>query len=113
MVTLKDIANKAGITPASASLALNGKRGVSEETRERVRRIADEMEYVPNANAQNLARRSTRCVGLILPDLSNPFFACFAEFVNRHLENIGYSLMVSMSGQIIANEKRAVKELIG
>jgi LacI family transcriptional regulator len=113
MVTLKDIAEKAGLTAASVSLALNGRPGVSDQTRERVRRIADEMEYVPNAIAQNLSRRSAKCVGLILPDLSNPFFACFAEFVNRNLESAGYSLMVSMSNQIIANEKRAVKELIG
>ena len=112
MVTIGEIAKRVGKTAACVSMALNGKPGVSEAVREQIKKVADEMGYVPNTVARNLSKKSTGYVGLILPDLSNPFFSCFAEFVNRHLENAGYSLIISVSNQIISNEAKAVKDLI-
>ena len=72
--TIKDIAQRAGISYSSVSRALNGKKGVSEETRQKVSKIAEEMEYSPNALARGLVQKQTGTIGLILPDIANPFY---------------------------------------
>ena len=61
MVTLKDIAEKAGVSSMTVSRVMNGKTGaVSQETSERIKKIAQEMGYVPNSSARALASRSCR-----------------------------------------------------
>lgn len=70
-VTLEDVAKKAGVSPKTVSRAVNGEKGLSEETREAVLRIVEEMGYVPHTQAQNLASGKTHSIALHYP-LSNP-----------------------------------------
>ena len=75
-VTLDDVARRAGVSLATASRALNGgSRRVSAELEERVLRAAQELRYVPNAQAQALASARTRTVGMIVRDVADPYFA--------------------------------------
>jgi transcriptional regulator with XRE-family HTH domain len=72
--TIKDIADKAGVSYATVSRALNGKYGVRPSTRERVLAVARRMGYRPNAIARGLVTRRTMTLGLVVPDIKNPFF---------------------------------------
>ena len=71
-VTIKDIAERAEVSYATVSRALNNKYGVHEKTRKNVLSIATEMEYSPNAVARGLVKKRTHTLGLIIPDITNP-----------------------------------------
>ncbi len=70
-VTLEDVAKRAGVSPKTVSRAVNGEKGISETTREKILHIVEEMDYVPHTQAQNLASGKTRSIALHYP-LSNP-----------------------------------------
>ncbi|GAA0715103.1 LacI family DNA-binding transcriptional regulator [Dactylosporangium roseum] len=76
MATLADVARRAGVSPATASRIISGStKLVTEELRSRVLRAVDELQYVPNAHAQLLARAQRTAVGVIVHDVSDPYFA--------------------------------------
>ncbi|GGM06854.1 MULTISPECIES: LacI family DNA-binding transcriptional regulator [Micromonospora] len=76
MATLADVARRAGVSPATASRVINGSsKPVAEELRERVLRAVADLRYVPNAHAQLLARPQRTAVGVIVHDVSDPYFA--------------------------------------
>ncbi len=112
LVTIKQIAQRVGKTEATVSLALNDKPGVGELTRKRIKEVAVEMGYMPNMIARELSTRVSRTIGLIVPNLDNPFFAGFAEFVNQALNRSGYQMMLSISGQSLEREQAAVSDMI-
>ncbi|MDX2407598.1 LacI family transcriptional regulator [Streptomyces microflavus] len=83
-VTLDAVAREAGVSPATASRALNGTTRVRDDLRTRVRAAADLLGYIPNAHAQALASaEGNRTVGLICHDVSDPYFAGIASGVMR------------------------------
>ena len=70
--TIKDISQKAQVSIATVSKVLNGDYNkVSDETKERILKIADELDYRPNLLARNLVRKKSTIIGLIVPDVSN------------------------------------------
>ena len=77
-VTIKDIAREAGVSYASVSRALSGSRGVSVKTAQRILAVAKKLNYLPNGIARNLVNQRSKTLGLILPDISNPFFSDIA-----------------------------------
>ncbi|MEN7341311.1 MAG: LacI family DNA-binding transcriptional regulator [Pseudomonadota bacterium] len=82
-VTIKDIARAASVDPSTVTRALQGSERVKQATRERVAALAEEMGYVPNMAARTLVKRSSGLIGLVIPDMTNPFFAELA----RGMEN--------------------------
>ena len=81
---LAEVAAQAGVSLATASRVLNGsKRGVAEDLRARVLAAAKELGYVPNAHAQALARSSTSLVGVIVHDVSDPYFSEIARGIQQ------------------------------
>lgn len=81
VLTLSDVARHAGVSLATASRAINGSdtRVVGEELRERVRRTAEMLGYAPDANAQAVAKGSTKTIGVAVHDLRDPYFAAIAD----------------------------------
>lgn len=73
-VTMKDVALKAGVSPITVSRAFSGSHPVAEETRVKVLTAAEELGYTPDLLAQALARRQSPIVGIVLPELANPFW---------------------------------------
>lgn len=112
MFTIKEIAKRVNKTEATVSLALNDKPGVSEETRRQIKEIAREMGYMPNIIARELSTQVSRTIGLVIPDLENPFFAGFATHVNNYLQANGYRMMVTLSCQSIETEHSKIADLI-
>ncbi|WP_233225912.1 LacI family DNA-binding transcriptional regulator [Amycolatopsis sp. CA-126428] len=103
--TLFDVARVAGVSLATASRAINGStRTVGAELRERVLRAARELDYVPNVAARTMKRGHDDVVGLILPDIVDPYFSGLASGVMRAAEEHG--LMVS----IASTRRRSGKE---
>lgn len=112
-VSIKDIAHEAGVSNATVSLVLNGKEKegrVSKEVAERVKKIAREMNYQPNGLARSLQSGRTYTIGLIVADISNPFFGTLAYYVQEQIEKAGYTVIIMNSnesdqqiGKIISN----------
>lgn len=99
-VTLAEVAKQAGVSLATASRVLNGStRQVSEDLSERVLRTAEELGYVPNASAQALARNSSSLVGLVVHDITDPYFSCIAAGVTRVAEAAGLSVVLGTTGR--------------
>jgi LacI family transcriptional regulator len=99
-VTLSEVASRAGVSLATASRALNGsRRQVGAELAERVRAAARELGYLPNAPAQALARATTATVGIVLHDVSDPYFATITKGVGTVAAEAGLlPLIVSTEG---------------
>lgn len=95
MVTIKDVAKKAGVSIAAVSYALNGKGGVKEETKRRVLQIAEEMGYIPNSLAQGLLLKKTHVIGVVIPDISNTYTANFIKYLEMYARKNGFFLLIS------------------
>ena len=89
MATVKDIAAAVGVSVATVSNALNGRPNVGRATRQRVLRMAQQLDYRPNRAAQAMRTGRTRAIGLVLPDLTNPFFPELAQAVENTARSRG------------------------
>jgi len=110
-VRLVDIAARAGVGAMTVSRVVNESGYVSEEVRERVQRIIAEMNYHPNGLARSLKRQSTRVVGLLLPDIANPFSAELASSMQTALLDAGYSSFITTSERSNRREQAALRAL--
>lgn len=98
-VTIKDIAEKVGVAPSTVSRALNNKGRVSEGTRERILKVARELDYYPNMNAKGLATNKTGNIGLIIDKRHAPidfsFYGPVVEGLEDEASKHGYYLILS------------------
>lgn len=98
MATLSDVARRAGVSPATASRVINGSsKPVTDQLRERVLRAVAELKYVPNAHAQLLARSHRTAVGVIVHDVSDPYFSEVTRGLQRVASDQGRLLMICNS----------------
>lgn len=93
--TLKDVAKAAGVSLASASYAINGAGSVGEATRAHILKVASELGYRPNQSAKAMKTGRTGAIGLIVPDLTNPFFPNLAQVVIQAARAHGYSVFLT------------------
>jgi LacI family transcriptional regulator len=108
-VTIKDIAKKAGVSITTVSRVVNDKLGgISQETRERVLKIVEEMNYQPNALARSLVTKQTLTLGLILPNISNPFFPEMVRGVEDIANQNGYSVIICNTDDVEDKEKNYI-----
>lgn len=94
MTTIYDIAEKAGVSIATVSRVINNSPGVKEETRERVMHVIKQMNYSPNVMAAALTNKKTYTLGLLIPDIANPFFAELARGVEDRANYYGYNVII-------------------
>ncbi len=93
--TQQDVARRAGVSRALVSLVMRGGDHVASATRDRVLKAADELGYRPNALARSLARRQSRAIGVLINDVSNPYFGEMYSFLAREAERVGLDLLVA------------------
>lgn len=110
--SIKDVAQRAGVSIAAASYALNGREGVAENTRRRIMQAVEELNYQPSKFAQSMRTGKTDTIGLVLPDLSNPFFPQFAKAVQQSAGQIGKSVLLIDTSNDPAIEREGVKRLV-
>ncbi|MGW4500292.1 LacI family DNA-binding transcriptional regulator [Micromonospora sp. NPDC004336] len=114
MATLSDVARRAGVSPATASRVINGSsKPVTDELRERVLRAVAELRYVPNAHAQLLARAHRTAVGVIVHDVSDPYFAEITRGLQRVATDQGRLLIICNSYRDPERELEYVELLRG
>ncbi|MFC5468087.1 LacI family DNA-binding transcriptional regulator [Cohnella suwonensis] len=94
MVSIKDIAKKAGVSISTVSYALNGSDRIMKETAERITAIAAEMGYVPNGAARRLKKRESMLIGMYITDYSGHFYGDLLQGVRDELSRKGYDLIV-------------------
>ncbi len=112
-VTIRDVAIHAGVSVATASRVLTGSRKVSPVLAERVNDAARILGYRHNALARALRRGRTNTVGMIVPEIGNPFFPAIVEAVERRLQQSGRDLFLCDAQEDTAIEHRRVQALIG
>jgi LacI family transcriptional regulator len=111
--TIRDIAREAKVSVTSVSLVLNNKKNtIPEATRERIKQVAKQMNYSPNQMAVGLVTKKTKTIGLIVPDISNAFFADLARSIENNLSALGYSLILSNSNNSLKESRQYVDILV-
>ena len=105
MANLKDVAKLANVGVGTVSRAMNGTGYVSEETRKKIDAAILQLNYTPNELARNLFRKRTGIIGVVIPDLENPFFAKFVKYVEIELYKRGYKTMACNTIEISNREK--------
>ena len=83
------------MSKATVSLALNGKPGVASETRRRILEIAERLNYQPNASARSLVLQRTQTIGVIVPDISSPFYAELVRGLEEEASRQGFYLLLA------------------
>jgi len=111
MATIRDVAEKAGVSVATVSHVINGTRRVAPQTAERIRSAMQELDYQPNSLAQSLRTRRTNVVWVLVSDISNPFFATFVRGAEDAAIEAGYSLIVCNSDESAAREEQYIRLL--
>jgi LacI family transcriptional regulator len=94
MPTIREVADRAGVSPTTVSHVINNTRFVSEDVRRSVQAAMDELGYAPNALARSLRRGETHTIGLVLPDSANPFFAEVGRAIEATAFDVGYSVIL-------------------
>lgn len=109
-VSLKDIAKEVGVSIATVSYVLSsGKSGrVSEEMSKRIRKVAERLNYRPNRIAQSLKSGKTNTIGLILADISNPFFASIARIIEDEAAKLNYTVIFGSSDEKAEKSSRLI-----
>lgn len=112
--TLKDIATRAGFSVSTVSRVINNKSElyrISKKTRDLILHLADEMNYRPNNLARGLRLKKTHTLGLIIPNISNPFFAHVASMIQTSAYQSGYSLIVCNTDEDLDKEIEQIELL--
>jgi LacI family transcriptional regulator len=106
-ISIKDIAQQAGVSPTTVSFVLNGKakeKRISEQVSKRILKIAAKLKYKPNQLARGLRTGKTKTIGLIVEDIANSFFANVAKVVEDEADKHGYKVLF---GSTEDNEEKA------
>src|SRR3954467_9178691 len=107
--TLAEVAHSAGVSPATASRVLNGSaRTPAPDIAERVRKAAESLGYIPNAQAQGLAKSSSGLIGLIVHDIADPYFAAIARGVQAAARDERKMVLLATTEGSPADERAAV-----
>lgn len=111
-ITIKEVAKKAGVSIATVSYVLGGTKKLSSETITRVHEAAKTLDYVPNRLARSLKKRATYIIGVLVPDIRNPFFPSIMEGVSRVLSEEGYEIFAASSDESEKKQKKILKSFL-
>ena len=109
--TISDIARAADVSMMTVSRAMNNKPGVSDAVRQRIQALADELGYRPSMIARSLATRQTATIGLVVPDIANPFFSHIARGAEDAGYRRGYNLVLMNTAEDLDREVAALDSL--
>lgn len=110
--TMRDVAERAGVAPATVSNVISGRRQVRQELRDRVLAAVAATGYRPNQLASSLRRMRTDTVGIVVPDLTNPFFAALVHRLEDLAGEDGYQILLVGSNEDEAREADRLQTLL-
>lgn len=109
--TIRDVAQAASVSPGTVSNVLTGRRNVDPAIRARVLNAVEALGYRPDVAASSLRSTERNVVGAVVPELTNPFFACLVDRLEREARAVGKRLLVAASGGDPLEEEREVAAL--
>jgi LacI family transcriptional regulator len=109
LTTLKDVARAAGVSTATVSRVLSNTGYVSDEIRKRVQKAIDKLHYQPNGIARSLRSAKTHTVGVLVPDISNPYFMEIIRSVENVLSKENYNILVASSDEHPDKERKLLE----
>ncbi|MEI7374737.1 HTH-type transcriptional regulator GalR [Dickeya chrysanthemi] len=112
MATIKDVARLAGVSVATVSRVINDSPKASEQARSAVLQAMQQLQYHPNANARALAQQSTETLGLVVSDVSDPFFGTMVKAVEQEAYRTGNFLLIGNGYHVAHKERQAIEQLI-
>ena len=113
MATIKDVAREANVSVATVSRVFNDSGPVSDETRQRIRDVAERLRYFPHGGARSLITSRTSTLGVLLPDLYGEFFSEVIRGMDQAAQRSGYHLLVSSSHDDKAEIEAAMRAMRG
>lgn len=114
-ISLQDISESLGISKSTISSVLNGRgdeKRVSKETQEKIIRFASEHNYKPNLLARGLSRGKSDMIGLVVPNISDIFFARIARRIEEYAEQSGYNVVFSSTGESKERESQLIQSML-
>ena len=110
-VTIDDIAKQAGVSSATISRVLNNSSYVKDETKEKVLKVIEEMNYVPSAIARSLSKSETNTIGIIVPDITNSYFGEIIKGISKVAEEVGLNIILFNTNNDVKSEIKALDEV--
>ncbi|MCY6483133.1 LacI family DNA-binding transcriptional regulator [Clostridium aestuarii] len=110
-VTISDIAKKAGVSQATVSRVLNNSGYVKQETREKILKIIKELNYTPSAIARSLSTNKTNTIGVIVPDINNPFFGEIIKGISEVADKHNLNIILCDTDERMEKELKALQLL--
>jgi LacI family transcriptional regulator len=112
MVTIFEVAKKAGVSITTVSRVLNNSaHKVNKATRERVLWVIENLDYRPNALAQSLLKKRSMTIGIIIPDISNPYYAEIVRGIQDKADEYGYSVLIQNTDRKMERIVRSIYDL--
>ncbi|MBN1086374.1 HTH-type transcriptional regulator GalS [Erwinia aphidicola] len=112
MITIRDVAREAGVSVATVSRVLNNSASVTGDTRDTVLKTVERMGYRPNANAQALATQVSDTIGVVVMDVSDPFFGALVKAVDTVAQRLHKHVLINNSYHQADKERHAIEVLI-
>ena len=112
MATIRKVADLAGVSTATVSHVINDTRAVSGALTARVLNAMEQLDYQPDIIARSLRRRETLTLGLIVPSIEIPFFACVAAGIEAAANDVGYSVILCNTGWSLSREVHYLNDLL-
>lgn len=111
-MNIYDIARLAGVSIATVSRVVNDSPKVSERTKEKVRKVMEENQYIPNVFARGLGLNSMKTVGIVCPDVSDAYMARAVAYLEKNLRKYGYDCILYCSGYKPEDKMQAVERIL-
>lgn len=113
IMNMKDIAKELGVSIATVSRVVNGHSNVNIETKKRIEEYIKSKNYTPNVMAQNLSKMENKTIALLVPNISNPFFASLINYICKNFNKGGYQIALYNTVENLEQEKEAIKNILG
>lgn len=111
MATIKDVAREAGVSTATVSRVLNGNYPVSQDAKDKVENAIKALNYHPNAVARSLKQNKTYLIGVLVPDIANPYFMDLARGIESVISKEGYNLVFGSTDEDASKEMNLLRVL--
>ncbi len=112
-VSMRELAERLGVSIATVSRALRGSHEIGAETRARVQELAKDLNYRPNPFAQSLRRKAPKVIGVVVPNLVTHYYAAVLVGIEDYATSAGYAVIAANSNEDHARERRAIDNFVG
>ncbi len=109
---MSDIAKKSGVSIATVSRVINEDKNVKDSTREKVLKIIEKYDYTPSAIARNLSKKDNNTIGVVVPDISNPYFSEMVEGISEVIDRENLNILIYNTNDKIQKEQKSLQMLL-